>query len=361
MSAPPPVYFAQVREDAEVDRSVVRETKARRVVMIASGGCTALSLLSDVVESVVAVDQNPAQCAVVALRLAALVALDRNAHLAFIGERPATDRLVVYERSVAPLLNAPARSYFDDHPEAVENGVQHCGVTERFYRFVGENLRRSIVADPVWRALFNAPDAAIRAALIDEHFRSETFRSALRVLLSRTTHLEFFPASMFEQAAEHDFGDFFLERFEACVAARDQRDNYFLHQVLFARYVEGRKRGTPYYLSPAGYEEARRNAHKLTVLTAHIAPVLRDRTDVDAVLLSNVFDWASAREQGVLADAACHATRPRGVVLFRNMLADPPLPEPFRRGLLIDERWGKQLATQERSMLYRRVVVGRRR
>src|SRR6202030_287007 len=99
-----------------------------------------------------------------------------------------------------------------------------------------------------------------QAALFARHFDTDVFRAALRVLLSKTTHLEFFPYMMFLQVDEHHFGDFFWARFQEAISRQPQHDTYFLHQAVFGRYMLDRPRGTPHYLSALGYEEARRNA-----------------------------------------------------------------------------------------------------
>jgi S-adenosylmethionine:diacylglycerol 3-amino-3-carboxypropyl transferase len=82
------VFFAQIREDGRVERHVRDTARARRIVCVGSGGCTALSLLDDGVERVFAVDQSPAQCSLIELRKAAMSELGREAYLAFIGEGP---------------------------------------------------------------------------------------------------------------------------------------------------------------------------------------------------------------------------------------------------------------------------------
>jgi S-adenosylmethionine:diacylglycerol 3-amino-3-carboxypropyl transferase len=356
-----PIYFAQIREDAEAERAVVRDARARRIVAIASGGCTALSLLADGVEHVAAVDRNPAQCALVELRRQALVALSRDEHLAFIGETPSTSRLMVYQSALREGLPAEARAYWDARPEAIAAGIHQCGVTERFYRFLGENLRRSVVEEPTWRSLFDVGSLDHQAHLLATRFATEGFRSALRVLLSRTTHLEFYPAAMFAQVSEHHFGDFFWERFQSALRSRSQRDNYFLHQVLFGRYLLDREGGTPFYLSPSGYDEARRNAHKLSVHAQGIEEHLAASEGLDAVFLSNVLDWVDASAQERIAHVAMERLARGAVLLFRHMLADPPLPRAFERDLELDAAWSASLLAAERSLLYRRVAVGRRR
>jgi len=186
------IYFAQIREDGRLERRVAERRKPARIVCIGSGGCTALSLLGCNAEVVYAVDANPAQCALIELKKAALSRLDRDAFLAFVGERPAGDRLDIYDR-IRDALPHHARDYWDAHHEDVAFGINQCGTTERFYRFVGTNLRGALCHDAVWRKLFACRTVADQIALYDEHFTTESWKTAVRVLLSKTTHLAFFP------------------------------------------------------------------------------------------------------------------------------------------------------------------------
>jgi S-adenosylmethionine:diacylglycerol 3-amino-3-carboxypropyl transferase len=356
-----PLYFAQIREDAEIERAIVAAAGAARIVTVGSGGCTALSLLTDRVTSVAAVDSSPAQCALIELRRAALAELSRTEHLAFVGETVGGHRLAVYEQRLRGALPRFVRDYWDQRPDAIDGGINLSGVTERFYRFLGENLRRSVVAEDVWRSLFDPTlDLGAQADLVARHFDTDAFRMAVRVLLSKTTHLEFFPTAMFLQVSEHHFGDYFLERFRDALLRRPQSDNYFLHQVLFGHYMLDRPRGVPHYLSASGYAEAKRNVQKLHVHAASLQDLLPAERGLDAAFLSNVFDWAPPPEREVIAERAVASLRRGGALLYRCMLADPPLPEAVRRSMSIDERWGRELCAAERALLYRRVVVATR-
>lgn len=78
---------SQVREDAAIELQVIEQLAQQqehplRVLLVASGGCTALSLLaSPDVAQVEAVDLNPAQLHLVELRspcIAAFIALMNN-------------------------------------------------------------------------------------------------------------------------------------------------------------------------------------------------------------------------------------------------------------------------------------------
>ena len=63
-----PLYFAQVREDPEVEIEALSPAPDRALVVVSSGGCTALSLLAAGAGRVTAVDVNVAQNHLVELK-----------------------------------------------------------------------------------------------------------------------------------------------------------------------------------------------------------------------------------------------------------------------------------------------------
>jgi S-adenosylmethionine:diacylglycerol 3-amino-3-carboxypropyl transferase len=348
------LFFAQIREDPEVESAVVARRAPRRIVCVGSGGCVALSLLADGVEAVHAVDLNPAQCAVIELKRAAIVELDRDAYLAFIGEAPSDDRAATYER-LAPRLPAYARERFAARPEWVSGGINHAGVTERFYRYLGGSIRASVVPDEVWQALFACATVEEQRALHARHFTGEAWRAAIRLLLSKRTHLLFFPAFMFANATEHDFGTFFAHQFDHEIGTKRVADNYFLWQLLYGRYLDD---AMPRYLEAARWEETRRNAHKLTVAPQPIGAFLDGARGIDAFFLSNVFDWMKPEERAELCARMLEAAAPGAAVLFRNMLSTPALPPSFVERLRVDAEESAALHRRERSMSYQRVTSG---
>jgi S-adenosylmethionine-diacylglycerol 3-amino-3-carboxypropyl transferase len=351
------LHFAQIREDAWVERELADSARPRRSVVIASGGCTALSVLDDQAEEVLAVDSSPAQCALVALRKAAIEELDRAAYLAFIGEHPSSNRLATFEKLAARLPDE-ARAYWRARPAALAEGVQYAGTTERFYRYVAGHLRH-LVGDAALELLLSMADLETQRRLYAQLFETEAVRAALRVLLAKSTHLLFFPAFMFEHAQEHDFAAFFTGQFERELATRPVAGNYFLSQLLFGRYVEGHARGFPPYLTPEGYARTRRNIHKLTVRCAPLHVALESAREVDAFFLSNVFDWCTPELMASCARALLPAARQGALILHRNMLNARPLPEALAVRYTHDRQRSAELLSSERSFLYRNVQLGR--
>jgi S-adenosylmethionine:diacylglycerol 3-amino-3-carboxypropyl transferase len=355
VSSPARPLFALVREDSTIERALVARTEARRVVVVASGGCTALSLLSDTVEQVIAVDVSPAQAALVALRAAAIAALDRDAYLRFCGARPDDARSATWA-SLRAGVPDDARAYWDAAPEAIAAGVDGCGVTEAFYRFVAGSLRRSDWPDGVWRALLSAGSMDEQRELLATHFAGGRFRVALEMLLSRSMHELFYPPSIFAHVAEHDFARVFARRFGERVMAEPMRGNYFLSQLIFGEYLLDVPGGAPPYLTQKGYAEARRNLHKLRLVTGALQEVLDPSMRADALFLSNVLDWASEEQTARIGDGVRRAARPGAVVVVRHMLGRSGLPASF--GARFDAAASAEALRAERALLYGAVSVG---
>jgi S-adenosylmethionine-diacylglycerol 3-amino-3-carboxypropyl transferase len=350
------LFFAQLREDTQVERAVLARYRPTRIACIASGGCGALSLLDDDVEQVVAIDLSPAQCALLELRVAAIAALDREGYLRFIGERESARRLATYAELRSGLPEY-ARSYWDARPESVAAGIHKAGVTERFYRFLGDNLRLAVLGEARWHELFSLREPAEQRAFFAAHCGDAAFGMALRVLLSRTTHLAFYPSYMFARASEHQFGDFFAAQFAAELARSPVYDNYFLHQLVLGHYLLERPRAMPDYLQADAYPRVQRNLAKLSVVPATLADHLSAHDGFDALFLSNVFDWLEGEAREQTAHAVRHALRRGGQLVTRHMLATAELPASLERGLTPLDR-ELDLHALERSMLYRAVRHG---
>jgi S-adenosylmethionine-diacylglycerol 3-amino-3-carboxypropyl transferase len=357
------LYFAQIREDSMVERTLADRYRPKTVAVIGSGGCTAFSLLRDDVQTIYAIDFNPAQAALIELKKAAIGTMSREEYLAFAGETDGaresdgSDRQETYRR-LAPLLPDYARTFWDSHPHLLALGVNQCGATERFYRFISQNIRFNLYGDEVWQELLSCRTLDEQAAFRERYLNTDAWHTAVRLLLSKTTHLQFFPAHMFAQAREQDFGAFFEAMFNRELERRLIGHNYFFTQLMFGTYLLDRPEGAPHYLSEEGYASAKRNLYKLRVLPLSLQQALPQMQGIDAFFLSNVFDWSDEAQRAAICAAVLEAKSREAVLLYRNMLSAPPLPEAFYEQLAVDEACSREMTDLDRSMMYQRITVG---
>ncbi|HQU71885.1 MAG TPA: BtaA family protein [Calditrichia bacterium] len=101
-------------EDPRIDRQLLEIGTDSRILVITSAGCNALEYLLDDPAEVHAVDVNPAQNALLALKIAFFRHLDHQALFGFFGDGAHPQYREIYRR-VRPHLPAFARQYWDQH------------------------------------------------------------------------------------------------------------------------------------------------------------------------------------------------------------------------------------------------------
>lgn len=116
------IAFSQVREDWQIEWQVLDRLsqlvpdRPLRVLVVASGGCTALNLLAHSrIGEITAVDANPAQLQLLNLRCAAITHLSITSQYCLIasgGNSKQKQRLDLYNQ-LRPTLSKDTRTFWD--------------------------------------------------------------------------------------------------------------------------------------------------------------------------------------------------------------------------------------------------------
>lgn len=348
-----PLAFAQVREDALIDYVVADEVGAgARITMVASGGCTAAMLASQMTRAgrLHIVDPNPAQLALTRLKLRLLETADTPGRLAVLGHAPmpAPERAARMASGLAA-LGLPADALGPPGLVA-EIGPDHVGRYERCF----DHLRRAFgdlggelaellrLSDPAEQSRRVAPDTPLGRRL-DEAYDE---------VLSLPNLVGLFGAAATQNRVE-PFARHFARRTRHVLATLPAVKNPYLWQMLAGRYPPGVE--APWFAAPPP-------GPSLTV-TWHAGPMddaLRAEPGAfDVVHLSNILDWLTPDQAGATLQLAAAALRPGGRVVIRQLnstLDIPALGQSFEW-----EEDGATINAHDRSFFYRALHLGRRR
>ncbi|HEY2744576.1 MAG TPA: DUF3419 family protein [Polyangia bacterium] len=309
--------FAVVREDPELEASLIRELDARRILTVASGGCTALSLLSAFPAlEVTAFDLNPRQ-------------------LEHVGEKAA-----------AAGAGARARLNVDD---AAADGLNQCGEFEALFRLLRDMLAAFVAAPGEIDRLFVAPDG--ERATIVERWAAHRYWPALFASAFADGLLEamFGPAAT-QHARPGSYPGYFQRLFERGLRRSDAARNPFLQHIFLGAY---RADDAPLYTrspSPRRPELVLGGLERVPELPRF-----------QLYSLSNVFDWS---EDALVADWAAQlkrAARPGSAILLRQLNNERDLRRWFEPEFRFADPLGHELQARDRSLFYNRVEVAFRR
>ncbi len=135
------ILFSACQEDSRSELAAFGSLANKRVFAVTAGGGRVLNLLADRPRSITAVDLNPAQNALLELKISAVKNLSHGEYLRFLGVREASDRLAIYERSLRGDLSSGARRFFDGIPKAISAGILFQGKMEKYLRIGAKVLK----------------------------------------------------------------------------------------------------------------------------------------------------------------------------------------------------------------------------
>ena len=352
------LYFAQVREDPRAELAALRPGPDDEVVVVSSGGCTALSLLAAGAGRVAAVDLNATQNHLVELKTAA-ASLGAREAVAFLGALPSPRRRATYA-SLRDALTPEARRYWDGHARAVDAGVLGAGVSERFIGGVVAALLFAVHPRSRVERLLACRTVAEQRALFEREWSTRRWRALFALLCNRVVLRNTYPAQFFEHVENPSFALHFRGLAERAITELPVSSNYFLHQMLAGRYPVDEPDGVPPYLSAPGAASVASARERLTLVDGAVTTYLRSRAagSVHVFALSNICEWMTPPEVDALFREVLRTAAPGARLVYRNFVGWTELPAWCER-IVPDETLGERLSREDRSLMQRRVVACR--
>lgn len=349
------VHFSQVREDPELELSLVDDLSKRfqrplRALVVGSGGCTALSLLTHPnIERVDAIDINAAQLHLIELRRQAIKTLTLDEQLRFIGEEqgvPRAERLEQYARIRADLPTT-TRDYWDTRKEQIEKGIQHIGQFELLLVELKNRFSQANI-DPI----------AEPAKAMGMPSWPKTFQD----VFDRTRLQQLFGAAMVGYSVSKSFAHHFSGAFAHALREFYGQRNYFLNQIFRSQY-DGEPESRPPYLQQENQEAIQK--HGVDRLFLHhgnfegtMLELAAKHGPYDLIQTSDLTDWVPITGAHNLLKGVSQSLGEGGALLARRLNADHNLSRLVQNHLDVDAALSALFSKNDRSFLYSEIVVG---
>lgn len=324
--------FAVVREDPETLRAVVERTPRRRILLVGSGGCSALCARSWWPRAEISlVEPNPAQRKRVQEKVDAL------------RQGPQLD---------GRLDAATLRRFNVGDQDA--SGLSQDGNFEGLFRGLRAFIEEFVASPETIRGWFEpgsgdrAPATMRRA--IDDPYWPVAFELFFHDSLLETM---FGPAAT-QHAEPGSYPKYFRERIERGLVRSDRADNYFLHHLFLGCYLD-RPNALPPFLRQAPSLET-----EFDWFDGELAAI-ESFAGYDVVDLSNVLDWTDEVAARDLARRIGAELDPGASVMWRQLNNRRQRESWFGDYVVFDRALGQRLVDVDRSLFYESVHVGQRR
>jgi S-adenosylmethionine-diacylglycerol 3-amino-3-carboxypropyl transferase len=347
------VRYAQVWEDCDVLRRALAVGPGDDVLSIGSAGDNVLALLLDDPRSITALDLNPAQAALIELKLAAYRALGWEELVCLVGARDGHDRLDLYDR-VRPLLSRRARRFWDQRLFDIAVGVMHTGRLERYFDGFRRHHLPSLVPVAAVRALLALDDRKAQRALFARYFDTDAFRAVFANYFGRDTIArEGRDPSQFRWVEDVDVTAMLWTRFRYACTELPARGNFYLEYFLTGGYRD--LEAGPPHLRPDAFETLRARVDRVEIVTeelgGHLDAVEPGR--YSKANLSDLFEYLSPEDSEALFVALGEAMRPGGHIAYWNLFVPRAPAKDSRARLRSYPATADALWRDDRAFFYR--------
>jgi S-adenosylmethionine-diacylglycerol 3-amino-3-carboxypropyl transferase len=321
-------------EDPAVDRKALELTPRDSVLAITSAGCNVLDYALEGPQTIWAVDCNPAQTALLELKMAGIRSLDHEDFFRVFGLGRRSDFSSLYRRSLRPLLSPPSRDIWDRRTSWFEgrgwrNSFYWHGGTGLFARLLRDYFRFRPGLGGALLDLFDAPDLGTQRRIFDTRVEPLLWGRAVEWFLRRsfTMCLLGIPSAQREELYRHqrDLPSFIRSVLRRVFREMPAGTNYFWAVYVRGHYTES---CCPEYLKRASFERLRRGlVDRIHPRTCTVTDFLKSSPHrFSRFILLDHMDWMSrhkpqdlTEEWELILDRAAPGAR----VLFRSAARYP--------------------------------------
>jgi len=314
-----PIQFAVVREDPLIEHKIVQTMKAKSILMIGSGGCTAFSL----------------NC------------LEPNLNIGLFDLNPA--QLDLIKRKVDILskpLSSESKIRFGIGRDTLD-GLCTGGNFESLFR----NFRQFLVDfagnSPHLESLFQQGSKRLDA--VDQITKNKYWAIAFDLFFSDSLLTTMFGPEAVQHAVKGSYPKYFRRILEQGLRSPDAPTNYFLHHIFLGYYLD-REDSLPLYL------KAGPRIYSFSYHLGDLATV-PDLPSYEVISLSNIFDWMSPVDIKKIAAYLSAKAKPKTAVVWRQLGHDTDASPAFSGDWTLDHDLATNLLQIDRSLFYSRIYI----
>jgi S-adenosylmethionine-diacylglycerol 3-amino-3-carboxypropyl transferase len=346
------IVFGMNWEDPEVDRRALQVTRDDTVLAITSAGCNALNLLLEGPARLVCVDANPAQTALLELKLAAIASLDhRTVSDIFGGFCPARIH-EVYRPHLRPMLSPAAKRFWDRHTQIVADNIHRRGKMGTFMRLVRAYLRWVGLGASQIQPFLDIANLCEQRLWYARHIAPRLWSSrALRLLCSRPLMYlaGMHPAQLSRLGSVEDVFQAARLRIEHLLLDVPIWNNYFVSVAATGAFRDRER--VPPWLRTEHFAKLKSQIGRVELRTERLEAFL-NRTpgpSISKFNLLDIFDWMSRRELDDCFESIARKAAPNARLIYRSTASAFEPPPAAHDRFRIERGLSTALLRKERS------------
>lgn len=350
------IRYANCWEDAEVLLKGLLPHKDSHILSIGSAGDNSFSLLVKDPGLVVAVDINMAQLYLVELKKTAMLHLDYEELLAFLGFRAATNRPAIFDR-IKDKLQTATRHYWEQNRQAIEQGVIHAGKFESYFRLFSKKILPFIHSSATTQQLLAPKGEEEQHRFYHKKWNNLRWRLLFRLFFSKYVMGRYGRDPEFLKEVNINVGAFIFRQAEKQLESLSAQNNGMLRYNLTGNF------GTalPHYLQEENYIMIKQNLERLHLFYGYAEEAGRHFGKFDCMNLSNIFEYMNPQQFRQTAEALVSYLKPGGRLAYWNLMVPRKVSDLIPGSLDYLAALSQSLSATDKGFYYHKFIIEQHR
>ncbi len=336
-------------EDWQTEQEALNLRKDDRVICITGSGDRPLNLLTTGCREVVAIDLNPIQNYLLALKKSAIKSLSSQQYLCFLGLYDYSERLKILEDLP---LDTETRNFWLKNKKMIQRGILYQGAMERtlakcsaFLRFFRKNKLEH---------LFSIDDLEEQKAFVKKHWDKPFIRKMLGIFLRSpfTKIILNDPGLTFNVNPSLNIGTYIYDRIQSYLQRGLAKESLILNLMFNKKVSEA---ALPPYLSLYNIESIRNNINAISIVTDNLINYLESvpENSFDCFSIADVASYLNDTDYHRLLHAIKKAAKPGSRFCMRQFLSAQIIPEALQPHFNRESSLEEHLEKSDRCIFYR--------
>lgn len=312
------VRYAQCWEDSDIVIEAMKIKSGETCVSIASAGDNSLALLIRNPHKVIALDLNPAQLALLELKVMAFKHLSYEEMLVVLGYKPGKNRLELFT-ILSTFLSASALQYWNQHRDDIEYGVARSGKFEHYFDVFRRFSLPLTHSKRTVNKLLKPKCRSERESFFNQRWNTFRWRALFKVFFSEFVMGTLGRDPSFFTYADGGLPGALMQWTRKALVEQDPSQNPYLHWILKGEFGDS----LPTFIRRENFETIKRNIDKLEWRQQSIEEFLSNANEasIDSLNLSDVFEYVSEENYRSIMKLIARASKPGARVVYWNMMA----------------------------------------
>ncbi len=339
------VVFGQVREDSKVECSLLRRLPDNAsALVVASGGDTALSLLTLGNSNVTAVDTNPAQIYLTELKTKALQMPDFElARRSFYTAAPGLPSRLKSE------LSDQCFQFWQANQNCLEHGLNNSGVVDQKLRKLMNLFFLLVNNREKTKVMLTQTNIKAQQNFYQQEFSNWRWKLALKKAFKKNLLAIIYGGDI--KSLPPNFAETMVAKVERMFTTFPTAYNGFLWQTFLGDYPENEE-ALPPYLQKGNRQMLQFGMSRFHWQNIDAVSYLKEQlpNSIDFFALSNILETSKPEYIQQLANEIARVARAGGLVCARFICAQPnPLFKDERDRLIFDKKMSDELEQVDQS------------